>query len=51
MTILTADNFDAEIEKCDRLAVIDLYADWCAPCRMLSPIIEELERDYPDVKF
>ena len=51
MTNITKENFAAEIEKCDRLAVIDLYADWCGPCRLLAPIMEELEREYPDVKF
>lgn len=51
MTDITKDNFEEEVERCDRLAVIDLYADWCGPCRLLAPVIEELEREYPDVKF
>ena len=51
MTNITKENFEMEIEKCDRLAVIDLYADWCGPCRLLAPVMEELEREYPDVKF
>lgn len=51
MIDITKENFEAEIEKCDRLAVIDLYADWCGPCKLLAPVMEELEREYPDVKF
>lgn len=51
MINITKENFEAEIEKCDRLAVIDLYADWCGPCKLLAPVMEELEREYPDVKF
>ena len=51
MINITKESFEAEIEKCDRLAVIDLYADWCGPCKLLAPIMEELEREYPDVKF
>ena len=31
--------------------MIDLFATWCAPCRMLAPVLEELEKEYPDVKF
>ena len=51
MINITKENFEAEIEKCDRLAVIDLYADWCGPCKLLAPVMEELEREYPGVKF
>ena len=51
MTVLTKDNFEIEVEDYKGLILIDLYADWCAPCRMLSPVIEELERENSDVKF
>ncbi len=51
MTVLTKDNFNAEIEEYEGLAVIDLYADWCGPCRMLAPTIEALEKENPQVKF
>jgi len=51
MTVLTKENFKNEIEDYKGLAVIDLYADWCGPCRMLAPTIKALEEEYPDVKF
>ena len=51
MTIITKDNFKTEIEEYEGLAVIDLYADWCGPCRMLAPTLADLEREMPDVKF
>lgn len=51
MTVLTKENFDDEVEKHEGLVVIDLYADWCGPCKMLAPVIQELENDYPEVKF
>ncbi len=51
MLTLTKDTFEAEVEKHEGLVVIDLFATWCAPCRMLAPVLEELEKEYPDVKF
>ena len=51
MIKITKENFDTEVEKCDSLVVVDLYADWCGPCKMLAPILEELEGEYPTVKF
>lgn len=51
MTVLTKDNFKCEVEEYKGLIIIDLYADWCAPCMMLAPVIEELEKEYIDVKF
>ncbi len=51
MTVLTKDNFKFEVEEYNGLVVIDLYADWCGPCRMLAPVIHELENEYTDVKF
>ena len=51
MLVITQNNFEEEIEKSEKLCVIDLYADWCGPCRMLAPVLAELESEYPDVKF
>ena len=51
MLVITEKNFETEVEKCDKLCVIDLYADWCGPCRMLAPVLAELESEYPEVKF
>lgn len=51
MVVLTKDNFNSEVEEFSGLAVIDLYADWCGPCRMLAPVLAELEGEYPEVKF
>ena len=42
---LTADNFDEAVRK-HRVLVVDCWAEWCAPCRMVAPIIEELATEY-----
>ena len=51
MIIVNKENFKTEIEEHPGLVVIDLYADWCGPCRMLAPILTQLEQEYADVKF
>ncbi|MEM4931532.1 MAG: thioredoxin [Nitrososphaerota archaeon] len=42
---LTDENFDSFISS-NRLAVVDFWAEWCAPCRMLAPVIKELAKEY-----
>ena len=49
MLNITKENFEAEVEKCDSLVVLDLYADWCGPCKMLAPIIDEIAEERADV--
>jgi thioredoxin 1 len=51
MVILNSDNFKKEVEEHKGLVVIDFYADWCGPCKMLAPVFEELAAEMPDVKF
>ena len=51
MIVLTKENFKREVEEYNGLVVIDLWATWCGPCLMLAPVIDELEKEMPQVKF
>lgn len=45
-------NFDIEVIKCDKPVLVDLWAPWCGPCRMVAPVIEKLDGDYDGrIKF
>ena len=42
----TDDNFEQEVLKSDLPVLVDFYADWCGPCKMLGPIVEEIAKEY-----
>ena len=43
---LTDDNFEAEVLKSDKPVLVDFWAVWCGPCRMLGPTVEEISKEY-----
>jgi thioredoxin 1 len=43
---VTDDTFESEVEKHSGLAVVDFWATWCAPCRMVAPILDQLATEY-----
>lgn len=44
--IITKENFENEVLNSDKPVLVDFWAQWCGPCRMLGPIIEEIANDY-----
>ena len=44
----TDSNFKEEVINNDKVTLIDLWAEWCGPCRMMSPVVEELATEYKD---
>ena len=51
VTMLTSENFDEVVMKNDKPVLIDFYADWCGPCRMVSPVVDKLSEEHPEYTF
>ena len=39
---ITGENFESEVINSDKKVIVDFYAEWCAPCKMMSPIIDDI---------
>ena len=46
----SATNFENEVLQCPQTVLVDFYADWCGPCKMLTPVIDEIAAEHPEVK-
>lgn len=47
---VTKENFENEVLKSDKKVLIDFWASWCGPCRMVSPIVDQIAEEHPEIK-
>ena len=46
---ITAETFEQEVLKETKTVLVDFWADWCGPCKMLGPIIDQIAKEHPEV--
>ena len=50
ITNVTKENFDKEVMQAEGTVLIDFWASWCGPCRMIAPAVEKIAEEHPEVK-
>lgn len=47
--IINSENFESIVMKADKTVLLDFFADWCPPCKLLMPVVEEISAENPDI--
>lgn len=50
MITITNENFEDEVLKSDKPVLLDFWADWCGPCKMLSPLVDQIAEEMQNIK-